>query len=530
MPEIDEMQDSIESIAVDMLKQLAYSSQEVSQNAPIPARFVQHLSRTLQDTFSLYKQGKFDDEEVQHLAGIMSRYLEILKHDIDYSQESMPYVIKEVEVYNANHADSQFEESSLLRIASNIALESVTDEQLETLVPEIVDKIFLDADKIMQSGAISNIIEILKRAAKSIQSNEKRKLSRAETVASRQKAENSGAIMSLQNKLTFFSSDELRHAHTGMTLKLLPTESGDLVNLFDCNGELNKYALSQMLNKYDQSELQPMTEIHAGFVGAVLNLAKQTVCNDNSQDALINFCLTPIFSEMKIDGRFIDTQCNGQKISRKEARAQVLMLLCRPFENVVARLPNGSYYRFLSFVKYDADTDTATLSAPAILKMLSIALNADQPKMNELIHADAANERNQSAVEIANYILVTMKQRGNRGTDKGGKVSVKLKFSTIIENCTNISAEIEDIRNSTVKDEKTGKEIKSPQIRQKLNAKLKQTFSAAYRIIIEKSDAAKEFQNLKFMPFNEKAKTIITPTQSTLDKCIVISWTAKKSE
>ena len=499
----------LEDVVTDMLQQFA-KAQGVNAGVQIPKRFVQRLGETLGGIIESDRRGELTEEQKAVFTDQLKHFLNMLNNDISQTKASFPYVSKAVRSYNEKHADAQFEESSVLMIASNIALESANDSQIEANVREIVNNIFSDADMIIQTGAIYGIIDILKSAAHEFQAYKKKAVSHADTVEKRQNAENSGALMSLHNKLTFFSSDNLRSAFTGMSLKLVQA-NGSLIDLCNDDGEVNQLALKQN----NKNGLQDFAKVNTGFVSALSSLVREKIDSDGSfSDSEIRFCVTSLFKEMGIDGRTV----SSQNISRKEARVQYLLSLLQPFESVVARMPNGSYYKLMTFIEYDADTDTAKISAPALFKYFAIAYEDSHPKLNTLLHADAANESNQSALEIANHIIVSMKQLGNH-TGKGGKQAhrqIKFKFSTIINECPNIAAELDAIR--TADDKKT--------MRQKVNAKLKQTFSAAYRIIMEKSDVPTEFQNLKFSPFDEKKKALIAPTQSRLDDKLTISWTA----
>jgi hypothetical protein len=164
MPEQTSIDKHLEDIIADMSEQFE-RGKTVPPASVIPAQFQQFLA----EVATLYRQNEFTDDQKQRIASRMSEFLETLKYEIDCAQKQIPYIVKELEVYNATHTDSQIAESNLLHIASNICLKSVTNQQLEKLVPKMVERIFADADEVQQSGAISNIIEILKKAAASFQ-------------------------------------------------------------------------------------------------------------------------------------------------------------------------------------------------------------------------------------------------------------------------------------------------------------------------------------------------------------------------
>lgn len=116
-----------------------------------------------------------------------------------------------------------------------------------------------------------------------------------------------------------------------------------------------------------------------------------------------------------------------------------------------------------------------------------------------------------------------------RGTskEKGQKqIEYRIKYSTLIfRNCPQLAhdlAEIDRRGRLTPDDEEY---IQYPL--QFKNTILKRVFNKASEIIFKKSDAFSYWVNLKFSPADKKTGYILAPTQSTLDRNLVITHEGK---
>ena len=96
----------------------------------------------------------------------------------------------------------------------------------------------------------------------------------------------------------------------------------------------------------------------------------------------------------------------------------MLQLLPSPFDALVGRTPDGSFYRVLSFGGYDKGSETLTISTPYLYRLKAIAeqraSGQNHPQLNRLLHSTVVNEPNRAAVELANRILTGIVTRGVR--------------------------------------------------------------------------------------------------------------------
>lgn len=179
------------------------------------------------------------------------------------------------------------------------------------------------------------------------------------------------------------------------------------------------------------------------------------------------------------------------------------------------------------------------------------------------MHSDAANERNQAAVEVAVELLRGLVRRGTRHPDanstqgeerkKKRKTTTKkangdiiidettysepqqlslfteenqprreavfsyeISYGSIVDRCPQLQkalADIEAEEKQTLPDGTEKEPVKMK--RQAINSKLKQVFTAAFRILLEKTDAPKYYKNLHFANVYPDGSYIL-PTRSTL--------------
>ena len=88
------------------------------------------------------------------------------------------------------------------------------------------------------------------------------------------------------------------------------------------------------------------------------------------------------------------------------------------------------------------------------------------------------------------------------------------RFDSLIADCPQLRSELDEIRSSGGKDKS-----------QRVNKKLKDTFTAAIRIIMEKSDAPNYYAGLEIK--TGKLDTFKAPTNSTLKDKLVITHKGK---
>ena len=224
----------------------------------------------------------------------------------------------------------------------------------------------------------------------------------------------------------------------------------------------------------------------------------------------------------------------------------------KAFDNVIGILDNGSFYRLLTFLKYDKSMNSITFGSPYMNKILRTLQKTNtitpktgkqylNPHYSYLVHGSIAGERNKPAVEIVNTIVTLLHQRGIEKPPKTNLTVNELKktvkqviqdeFNTSADKTTpdeqstittmhkKISAIIEEIpiltealEKETI-DKKTN--LPKPKITQDKNNILKRAFSGAYTLLKTKTDVYKYFKNLQI--------TEIIPTVSTMNQVIEIS-------
>ena len=303
-------------------------------------------------------------------------------------------------------------------------------------------------------------------------------------------------------------------------------------------------------------------------------------------DNTISFYLPAICRDLRIDPRTYSSKRKaGQDYA--EMRLAAMLDMITPFDPLVGRTPDGSFYRFLTFVSYDKDSETMTISAPYFFRLKAIAkqraTGQKHPQLNRLMHSSAVNEPNRAAVELANRILTGIVKRGVRAdyrtynaepkkvaetvtrTSKDGQwrtttttvydtgsqtddtpapsktVTYKVKYQTLIDDCPQLKNELDEIingkgkaereaeeRNASAEEIKKAREKDKKTIPQRVNKKLKDVFTAAFRIIAEKSDAPARYLDFTLPTTTrtvkgKKSKAYDVPTKSTLARYMVIT-------
>lgn len=393
-------------------------------------------------------------------------------------------------------------------------------------------------------------------------------------------AENAGAIMTLGGRLGSFSQENFWDVFTSNIIAAMPDEVRGNA-LFD-NGKLVMYSLNGQ-------PLQPVESINGAALMAICKAVFDTDMREYGDgNFTVALYLPAICKELGIDPRSATDSRRGKNAFKKqrekavsetgtaltwsEQRTATMEKLLKPFDPDVARATDGSYYRLCVIEQYDAEKELLYVSSPFFFKLREIiALQADRHSaLTTLFHADVANERNWAAVELANRILAGIVRRGITRPDSktyknndsavsrrtvtktaadGTKTTITEQFQptqqpaeetaakkekvftwsdsfkSLIDECPQLQHELAEIENHADKDE-TGKVYHRAQA---YNAKLKQTFAAAYRIILEKTDAPKYYKGLRIEPTNAKGE-IVTPTKSTLRSSITIRHNGKNPE
>jgi hypothetical protein len=224
----------------------------------------------------------------------------------------------------------------------------------------------------------------------------------------------------------------------------------------------------------------------------------------------------------------------------------------KAFDSVIGVFDNGSFYRMLTFLGYNKQTNSVTFGSPYINRILRALQEANTitPKKGEpylnphhsyLIHGTIANERNKPAIEIVNAIVTLLHQRGvdkppkevftlselkrtikqtireefggadekNNDEEQPAITTMHKKISSIIEEIPLLTEALE----KPAVDKKTN--LLKPKPAKDKNKTLERAFSGAYSLLKTKTDIYKYYKNLKI--------TEIIPTISTIDQIIEIS-------
>lgn len=378
-------------------------------------------------------------------------------------------------------------------------------------------------------------------------------------------ARNAGAITTLGGHVATIAGEYFRDIFTSRNLSILPGQHDDFS--FDVKGRLNELSLNGQ-------PLQPLDDPHTGFLMALLQMAYDSDIREvNTRDnPNIGIYLPAFFRETGIDPRPRErdkatkelkkrTPAAADDQSMKDLRRNKFIEFMNPLDSRVGVIEGEGYYTLARFSYWDEKTDTAYISIPYEIKLVELAkLHADKHSaISTIFHADIMTE-NQAAVELANRIAVGLIERGvtrsqadtyksetprkairkttTRTEADGTKTTETLtyqqepdptpapatprprifrwesRFDTLIAACPQLQGEVDAIRSSGVKDKS-----------QRVNKKLKDVFTAAIRIIMEKSDVPNYYADIQIT--TGRLGKFKAPTNSTLTDKLVITHRGK---
>lgn len=402
-----------------------------------------------------------------------------------------------------------------------------------------------------------------------------------EKASPRSAAIEKGALMTIGGRIASYSTDDLKDALNAYSIYRLPSNV-DRKQAFDDTGKLNALVLQD-------KPLEGLTQIHTAFLMAVVQAVSLSQADDGSDT--VSFYLPAICRELKIDPRtYSSKRSTGQNYAQQRFNAMIEIIT--PFDPLVGRAPDGSYYRVLTFKSYEKGSETMNVSTPYLYRLKAIAAQRStdlkRPQLNRLLHGAVVSEPNRAAVELANRILTGIVTRGVRAdyrtynaepkvakktvtrTSKDGQrtttttvydtdsqtddtpapsktVTYKVKYQTLIDDCPQLKNELDEIINGKGKAERdleaqaaaehrtaSAEEIRQARekdrkiIPQRINKKLKDIFTAAFRIIAEKSDAPARYIDFTLPTTTrtvkgKKCETYDVPTKSTLTRSMIIT-------
>lgn len=365
---------------------------------------------------------------------------------------------------------------------------------------------------------------------------------------------------------------------TQCAIKALPGDIKDFI--LDKQGRINLYDLTHG-EKPVEDVLREVDGIHGAFLMSLLALANMSdVRETGTGNPLIPINLPDIFNQWGIDARPRKRDKETKQLSKRDTKLTLAESRRIRFEEFLSPLRNvaaffgNDLYQVVGFDHWEAETETIYLTAPYIFKLVEYSkLHAEKHSaIKNIFHADIMTE-NQAAVEVANRIAMGLITRGitipdsdtyrseiprkpikrkTTRTDPDGTTTVEEltyapepiatvtqsrtengitttvtgpqrkkktftfspRFSTLIDDCPQLQRELEEIRNG-------GGANKS----QRTNKKLKDTFTAAIRIITEKSEIPRYYKNLSIKTGN--FDTFKAPTNSTLSDRLIITHNGK---
>ena len=280
------------------------------------------------------------------------------------------------------------------------------------------------------------------------------------------------------------STKETEMLFTPVHLKYLP-------------GAQNQYKVEStgQISLFKQS-LEEIAELHGqvvGFLFAMLmeNLADSEVDADGKPKLkTIRFYAPDFCRRAGIDPRKFSTK-RDKALSLSELRLNAIYDKIKPLETVWGIDLNGVLNRLLVIESYDKEREIITVSVPYLSSvyehLVSRQMEEKRSQVNTLLSSTVVNEPNSAAVELATYLSSQLLQLGNYSKDGSGMVKYTIRYSTLISNCPQLQRALDKILQDGNPATRT----------QAYNAKLKQTFEAAYRIIFEKSDTPKRFIDLQ---------------------------------
>lgn len=399
----------------------------------------------------------------------------------------------------------------------------------------------IDRESLEQLPASNKRYKSLWQQAKGQANIARRKASKAQTP--KQKADAAGAITTSIANLTMPSSKELQTVLSRAYIERLPGLSKDgPANTFDCFGRLYPHSDAA-------SQLEEIERIRSSILGYFLSVIDET--QNDPGDSTFKLYAPQFARDIKLDprNRLPVQYANKEKSAfpvqirndpgekeYSELLRGAIMELTADFESMIGALPNGDRYRVLSFQEYDAEARIFTFSAPFLFKLHDLAKpekSREARAVNRIIHSSAAKD-DPAAFELANAIIIALLRRGDRDTThrtieekkKDKQVIYRTRYSSLIHDyCPQLLHELEEIERKSKLDPENPEYVKYPT--QSKNDLLKKTFNKASEIIFKKSDVLKIWPGLKFSPTDKKTGYLLAPTQSALDRNLVITHSGK---
>ena len=205
--------------------------------------------------------------------------------------------------------------------------------------------------------------------------------------------------------------------------------------------------------------------------------------------------------------------------TRAEARRREMESFIIQIQQLYGAIPGQyGYFQLLNTPWYDDKTEQLDFASPYMMKLIELNEQKEHRVIEsgkhyaewkcDLMHSTVANERNKSAVEMAQRVLVGVQQRGTTRPDSKLKQYQESKLKDkgvftwhisckgLIIDCPLIKNQLERQKNNSGK-----------------TMALKRAFTTMYKILRTKSDL--------FDYYIDVSITEIIPTYSTLNECVI---------
>lgn len=291
-----------------------------------------------------------------------------------------------------------------------------------------------------------------------------------------------GRLLPVPSRVATPSTQLTEKLFTPESIYFLPTEQNQYIE--EENGQITLFQQS----KEEIADLlfQVISFLFAIFIDQPEEEDEAEDGHQPRRTQTISFYAPDFCRKAGIDPREYSAKRNSTT-PLKELRWHAIYKKLKPLETAMGMYIDGVMYRLLTIESYDKEREIIKVRSPYLAKVFELLavkqLEDKRGQVNTLISSTVVNEPNSAAFELATYLLNKLLQLGSYNKDGAGVVKYSTRYTTIIDNCPQLQRALN----------KTQTEGNPATRTQAYNAKLKQTFEAAYRIIFTKSDAPEYF-------------------------------------
>ena len=261
---------------------------------------------------------------------------------------------------------------------------------------------------------------------------------------------------------------------------------------------------------------QLATDINPTFMQALAKAVLMDIYNVKEGDTSVYF---PAFAR-EIGYEMTRYTDGTEALTRADARERFINQKLAEWDSIWGVLPRSrTEYKLMALHTYNPDTEVFTFQSPYINQLLSGLIEKEESKLgggdrffiwqSELLHADAASDRNPAAVEMATRLLQGVQQRGMKPDAKlkqhRGRAFADEKLVTFSITCAGLVQDCPQIREKLKQQPDANRKTKL----------LKRAFPAMYKILTTKSDLFQYYKDLSI--------TEVIPTAKSMSAVITIS-------